>query len=1292
MPLRRHQRPGASSTPATSPRCCQSLVPRARCSSSTRSTGWRARPRRCSTSRWRTSGSTSSWARGRAPPRSRSSSRRSPWSAPRRGPGCCPARCATGSASPPTWTSTTPTDLERDPRAAPRRLLDVALDRRRRPPRSPAARRGTPRVANRLLRRVRDFAQVRGDGVVDLDGAGGARRSTRSTRSASTGSTGRCSTRCSAGSAADRSALSTLAVAVGEESRDGRDGRRAVPGPGRVPRPHPAGPGRHARGLGAPRAPAPRRRGAAPCPFDEVEAVDDRDRLAGRRSPGRRRDRRAPPWRSARCCPSCCSSRRSGCSSCARRSARQNARPTRSCAARRRARGHDDRGPVRHDHGRRRRPGRARDRPRGARPRTSRRPSPRSSSRRRAGDRGTSSTAEPSIVEATRLRRSPGSDHGPRPSYCSGTAPHGGRGRTDRSGGTYIGGRQVVTGGPAPGGHEGSRAGRTTSPAGRTGDTTVAAPTQGPSRPGRTLAVLGRHRRRARRVDVLARPDEHAQARSRPARRHPGHPDADRRRHRAPRSTDDQLEQAMEIIRQRVDGFGVAESEVTTQGSGQNASIIVSIPGVTNQAILDSLVDHRAARLPPRLQHRLRRPAADADRVRQRRRPSPERLGHRRQAPRPRRRAPRATAPPSTGGLRARRRHRQPAPPSASPSPSATAHRRPARPQRAADPGGSQRRRPAGRRSSPSTAARRRATKGGPADPTKYIVDLRHATASLKYLLDPAAVQGTEIASAVGRPLAERRAAGRSTSTFTPKGAKQFAEVTGQLAQQPPPQNQFAIVLDGLVQSAPSVNDRDPRRQRRHHRLVHRRRGQGARQRAQVRLAAGLARGVLGRAAVAHPRRGPAPRRPHRRCARPAAGGHLPRRLLPRRSALVAVASLLVAAAHHLRRCSCILGRQLGFTLSLAGVAGAIVAIGITADSFVVYFERIRDEIREGRSLRAAGDAGWIRARRTILAADFVSLLAAVVLYFLSVGSVRGFAFTLGLTTLVDVLVAFLFTRPLVSLLMRTSWFTSGKPVDRAVAGPARASSPASPRRRTAGRHAARRRSPDVPPRHARRTTSTAARSPTTSSASAVAGTRISGGHPACSRSSACSVAASTSASSSRAARSSPSRTRPPRSRRRARPSRRRGVDRPDRHPGRRPSRHPHPDRGAHADGVGRRSPSRWPRTSASPQGDIAVTLVGPSWGGEITKTAVHGPRRLPRARGRVPVGLLRVAAGHRGARRARPRPRHHDRHLRADRVRGDARHGDRRAHHPRLLALRHRRRVRQGEGEHPRHHRRATG
>jgi preprotein translocase subunit SecD len=120
------------------------------------------------------------------------------------------------------------------------------------------------------------------------------------------------------------------------------------------------------------------------------------------------------------------------------------------------------------------------------------------------------------------------------------------------------------------------------------------------------------------------------------------------------------------------------------------------------------------------------------------------------------------------------------------------------------------------------------------------------------------------------------------------------------------------------------------------------------------------------------------------------------------------------------------LGRTIGFTLTLAGIAGAIVAIGITADSFVVYFERIRDEIRDGKSLRVATELGWIRARRTLLAADFVSLLAAIVLYALSVGSVRGFAFTLGLTTIIDVIVAFWFTHPLVTYFGKSKWAEQG--------------------------------------------------------------------------------------------------------------------------------------------------------------------------------------------------------------------------------------------------------------------------
>jgi preprotein translocase subunit SecD len=140
---------------------------------------------------------------------------------------------------------------------------------------------------------------------------------------------------------------------------------------------------------------------------------------------------------------------------------------------------------------------------------------------------------------------------------------------------------------------------------------------------------------------------------------------------------------------------------------------------------------------------------------------------------------------------------------------------------------------------------------------------------------------------------------------------------------------------------------------------------------------------------------------------------------------VVAVVSLF-AAAIMTYLVFILLGRGIGFTLTLSGIAGAIVAIGITADSFVIYFERIRDEIREGKRLRVAVDQGWIRARRTILAADFVSLLAAAILYYLSVGSVRGFAFTLGLITFVDIAVAFMFTRSLVTKLGNSKWMNTG--------------------------------------------------------------------------------------------------------------------------------------------------------------------------------------------------------------------------------------------------------------------------
>ena len=144
--------------------------------------------------------------------------------------------------------------------------------------------------------------------------------------------------------------------------------------------------------------------------------------------------------------------------------------------------------------------------------------------------------------------------------------------------------------------------------------------------------------------------------------------------------------------------------------------------------------------------------------------------------------------------------------------------------------------------------------------------------------------------------------------------------------------------------------------------------------------------------------------------------------------AIVAVSSLAIAGLL-VWEAVIVLGKYEGLALSLAGVAGLIVAIGITADSFVVFFERLRDEVRDGRTLRTAVERGWTRARRTILVSDTVSFLAAALLFYFSIGDVKGFAFTLGLTTLIDVVVVFLFTKPMITLLARTKFFGRGHPL-----------------------------------------------------------------------------------------------------------------------------------------------------------------------------------------------------------------------------------------------------------------------
>jgi preprotein translocase subunit SecD len=259
---------------------------------------------------------------------------------------------------------------------------------------------------------------------------------------------------------------------------------------------------------------------------------------------------------------------------------------------------------------------------------------------------------------------------------------------------------------------------------------------------------------------------------------------------------------------------------------------------------------------------------------------------------------------------------------------------------------------------------------------------------------------------------------------FNGEGTKAFSDITSRVTSLPAPQNQVAIVLDGLVVSAPRINEPIPSGNAQITGSFTQSEAQDlanvlkygalplAFDRGEIQqvsptlgaeqLDAGLLAGLLGLILI-----------------------FLYSILYYRGLGLVSVSSLLVAGAL-VYLSFLLLGKWIGFTLTLAGIAGAIVAIGITADSFIVYFERIRDEVRDGRSLRSAVETGWIKARRTIVVADFVSIISAVLLYVFAVGGVRGFAFTLGLTTLIDLLVVFGFTKPLTILLARFKFFNSG--------------------------------------------------------------------------------------------------------------------------------------------------------------------------------------------------------------------------------------------------------------------------
>ena len=418
--------------------------------------------------------------------------------------------------------------------------------------------------------------------------------------------------------------------------------------------------------------------------------------------------------------------------------------------------------------------------------------------------------------------------------------------------------------------------------------------------------------------------------------------------------TAEAIDQAVSIIRQRVNSLGVAEAEVTAEGTGTNRQIVISVPGETGRRVVD-LVGQTA-------ELRFRQVLIE------------------------------------TGAV--------PTPDDESLIASLSLDAKQVAAFKALD------------------CTKPESTLGSGGDDANSVIVTCDRNGGSRYVLAAAQVVGRDIKGATAA-LDQQNASGWFVSLdFTGEGTKKFGTLTQSVVNLPAPQNQVAIVLDGVVVSAPRINEailggsaqitgsfsqveaQDLANVLKYGSLPL------AFDRGEVQqvsptlgndqLVAGLIAGGLGLLLVV-----------------------LYSLLYYRALGSVVIGSLLLAGLHVLLICL-LLGKWVGFTLTLAGIAGMIVAIGITADSFIVYFERIRDEMRDGKPLRVAVETGWQRARRTIIVADLVSVISSVVLYIVSVGSVRGFAFTLGLTTAVDLIVIFLFTKPLVSLLAKLKYFQSG--------------------------------------------------------------------------------------------------------------------------------------------------------------------------------------------------------------------------------------------------------------------------
>ena len=454
--------------------------------------------------------------------------------------------------------------------------------------------------------------------------------------------------------------------------------------------------------------------------------------------------------------------------------------------------------------------------------------------------------------------------------------------------------------------------------------------------------------------------------------------------------TTEQLDQAVSIIRQRVDASGVNESQVITQG---DTNIIVSIPGIPDENTLALIKASAKLEFRPVLITSAGTPTSNVDGT---------------ETTDPEAAEPEATESPAP--------EETPATEGATATPIDGSDLNWITPE-------------IQKEFDDLDCASSFREPGQIDDPSVPLVtcDLNGLS---KFILGPVEVDGANISDASNGTVTS--STGASTNTwavnleFDEVGAASFSTVTQRLFPLEQPRNQFAITLDGFVITAPTTQavitngsaqitgsfDRDTSKvladQLKYGSLpigfeVQSQENISATL-GQDQLTSGILAGAIGLILVV-----------------------IYSAFQYRGLAIVTIGSLVVFGILVYLVIAFLSWRQ-GYRLSMAGVAGLIVSLGVTVDSFIVYFERIRDEIREGRNIEVAVENAWKRSIRTILASDAVSFLAAATLFLLTVGNVRGFAFTLGLTTLIDLFVVTMFTYPLMKLLARTKFFSSGHP------------------------------------------------------------------------------------------------------------------------------------------------------------------------------------------------------------------------------------------------------------------------